>query len=267
MHPGNADDASREPRATGARKMIASTVVRDCLYVNWLLPRCAAPPLPPPLRYEVHRLGGAEGVFASAVMFHHDCVRLKGVPLVRLSYPQLNLRFYVLDEDEMPAVLFRAVFVPAWALPASRAVSGPTSHWATLRFPQLEQDPTADDWIWKVHRGDWLEVRARRGEGRSPVAGALGSWAETVAYFRQRSRGYLEAGPRLKRIETSHPATEVWPLNAEIHHWSLLDRYLPAPEEGWSDPHSAFLCPRIGMTFETVTAREARLGRQVAATG
>lgn len=247
--------------------MIASTLVRDCLYVNWLLPRCAVPPLPSPLRYEVHQLGGVEGVFASAVMFHHDGVHLKGVPFLRMSYPQLNLCFYVLDEDEMPAVLFRALFVPAWALPASRAVSGQISHWATLRFPQPEQDPAVDSWTWKVHKGDWLEVRARRGERLSSNADALGSWEQTVAYFRQRPRGYLAAGAKLKRIETGHPATEVWPLSAEIHRWSLLDRYLPAPKEGWSDPHSAFLCPRLGMSFETVSVREAQLGRQVAATG
>jgi len=247
--------------------MIASTLVRDCLYVNWVLPRVGAPSLPAPLRYEVHRVSGVDNIFASAVMFHHEGVHLKSFPFVHLSYPQLNLRFYVFDEDEMPAVFFRAFFVPAWALPASRALTGETSRWATLHFPHLDQQSEEESWRWEARRGERLEVRAKRGvrEGGGEVA--LGSWEETVAYFRQRPRGYLETGSKLKRIDTSHPSVEVWPLAAEVERWDLLDRYLPSPHGGWRKPHSAFLCPRVGMVFETLPAQEARLGRQVAATG
>lgn len=247
--------------------MIASTLVRDCLYVNWVLPRVGAPSLPAPLRYEVHRVAGVDKILASAVMFHHEGVHLKSLPFVRLSYPQLNLRFYVLDEDEMPAVFFRAFFVPAWALPASRALTGETSRWAILRFPHLAERSEEETWTWEARRGERLKVRARRGVGGNCGDPALGSWEETVAYFRQRPRGYLETSFKLKRIDTSHPSVEVWPLAAEVERSDLLDRYLPGPDQGWRSPHSAFLCPRVGMAFETLPAKEARLGRQVAATG
>ncbi len=247
--------------------MIASTLVRDCLYLNWALERAAAPPLPAPLRYEVHQSEGREVIFASAVLFQHDGVHLRGLPFLRLSYPQLNLRFYVVDEDGMPSVFFRAFFVPMWALPASRALTGETSHWASLRFPRPERQPEVDAWTWKARRGERLEVKARRRAERPAQGIDLGSWEKTVAYFRQRPRGYLETRSQVKRIDTSHPSAEVWPIAAEVLRSELLDRYLPLPEGGWRDPHSAFLCPRIGMVFETLPVKEARLGSQVAATG
>lgn len=247
--------------------MIASTELRDCLYLNWALRRETAPPLPPPLRYEIHDGDDGAYFFASAVLFRHAGARLTGFPLVRVSHPQMNLRFYVIDQDEMPAVFFRAFFVPAWILPVSRALTGATSHWAWLRYPRLDSDPESASWSWKVRRGERLEVRAKRGSGGCGGGVALGSWAETVAYFRQRPRGYLVGDLGLKRIDTSHPAAEVWPLAAEIGESGLIERYLPSSGGSWRAPHSSFLCPRIQMVFDTAPSKEPRLARQVAATG
>ena len=95
------------------------STVRHCLYLNWALPRDAAPSLQSPLRYETHRLDGEDYVFVSALLFRQHRSHLEAVPVPRLSFPQLNLRLYVYD-DELPAVYFLHMFVPRWAsLPLS----------------------------------------------------------------------------------------------------------------------------------------------------
>src|SRR5262245_25881667 len=94
--------------------------LRDCLYLNWALPLPALPPAPAPLRYERHTLGGREVVFGSAVLFHHDALRLAAFPFARIGYPQLNLRLYVQDEQGVPSVLFRRMLVPGWMAAGAR---------------------------------------------------------------------------------------------------------------------------------------------------
>ena len=99
------------------------SVVRDCLYLNWALPAAALPPAPAPLRYQLHPFQGEDHVFASAVLFHQEGLHLQGLPRLRLSYPQCNVRLYVLDGDSVPAVLFRSMLMPLWVVPGVRLVS------------------------------------------------------------------------------------------------------------------------------------------------
>src|SRR5260370_1362983 len=96
------------------------TVVRDCLFLNWALPADALPEPPAPLRYQRHAWQGRDYAFVSALLFHHDAVRWSAFPLLRVGYPQLNVRLYVLDEDGMPAVWFMRELMPAWAAPGAR---------------------------------------------------------------------------------------------------------------------------------------------------
>ena len=95
------------------------TLLRDALYLNWALPAAAVPPPPPPLAYELHSEGGREWVFASALLFRQQGLHLPALPFARVSYPQANVRLYILDGERMPAVLFRSMLVPAWVSPAA----------------------------------------------------------------------------------------------------------------------------------------------------
>lgn len=246
--------------------MVLHTVVRDCLYLNWALPRTALPPAPEPLRYEAHREGGEDWVFVSALLFRQEGLRAGWLPGLRLSYPQCNLRSYVIDGDGVPGVLFARLLVPAWAAPAARWVGRVPCRAASLRYPHPSRAPEAESWPWRVASGERsFGVVARQA---APSAGAgpdLGGWQRTTDHFRRRERGYVGAGAGLRRIDTSHGSVPLWPVQAEVLETSLLAGCWPGA--AWPALHSAWLCPEIPLTFELVPTARAAVPRQVPAPG
>jgi len=234
------------------------TVVRDCLFLNWALPAEALPEPPAPLRYQLHACQGRDHVFASALLFHHDAVRWSAFPLLRLGYPQLNVRLYVLDEDGVPSVLFQRELMPAWVAPGVRLVSRHPAASARLDFPRPSRQAGADSWSWRAERGATLTVRAWV---HSPVFGEgprIGSWDETVRYFQERPRGYAVHGGALHRVDAWHPpVAAVWPLAAEVVGGDSLLRLLlattqAAPQDGHGHLpalHSSWLCPEMPFSF------------------
>jgi uncharacterized protein YqjF (DUF2071 family) len=244
------------------------TVLRDCLYLNWALPRTALPPAPVPLRYESHRHAGEEWVFVSALLFRQEGLRSAALPGIRLSYPQCNVRSYVLDGEGVPAVWFWRLWVPAWVSPGARFVTRMPCRAAALRFPRPSRQLDADSWRWSVHSGERrLEVEARQG---TPAPGAgpdLGAWERTTDYFRRRERGYVHNGGGLRRIDATQAATALWPMHAKLVEGSLLIDLLATAEPRWPRLHSAWLCPEMPFTFEWIAARESVLPRQVPAPG
>jgi hypothetical protein len=248
------------------------TVVRDCLFLNWALPVEGLPEPPAPLRYQRHAWQGRDHVFASALLFHHDAVRWSAFPLLRVGYPQLNVRLYVLDEDGVPSVLFQRELMPAWVAPGVRLVSHHPAASARLDFPRPSREAGAGSWSWRAERGGTLTVRAWV---HSPTFGEgprIGGWDETVRYFQERPRGYAVQGGALHRVEASHPQVEaVWPLAAEVVEGdSLLRRLLPlapglpgvlrpphqaapgVPQDGHGHLpalHSSWLCPEMPFSF------------------
>ncbi len=236
--------------------MILQTVVRDCLYLNWALPASSVPPAPAPLRYEEQPWADGRVVFASALLFRQDRLHLPKIPLVRLSYPQANLRLYVLDADGVPAVLFRTVLVPRWVVPSMRVVADQPALSAQFDYPRPSKTPDEEAWRWRVRRGGELRVIARPsapGPGHGP---SLGSWERLTRFFNQRRRGYFEGPAGLKRVDASHEASAFWPLEAEVEAGSLLDDCLPLAGASWPLPHSAFLCPEIPFVFELGEAED-----------
>jgi hypothetical protein len=239
--------------------MILQTVLRDCLYLNWALPASSVPSPPAPLRYDEHAWQDGRVVFASALLFRQDRLHLPRIPLVRLSYPQFNLRLYVLDGDGVPAVLFRTVLVPGWVVPSMRVVADQPAQSAQFDYPRPSTTPAEEQWRWQVRRGGELRVVARQS---TPCAGhgpSLGSWERLTRFFNQRRRGYFEGPTGLKRIDARHEASAFWPLAAEVEEGSLLDGCLPLGDAGWPLPHSAFLCPEVPFVFELGEADERLL--------
>jgi hypothetical protein len=246
------------------------SLVQDALYLNWALPADALPSPPAPLQYQVYGEGDEERVFASALLFRHRGVHLPHLPVVRFTYPQMNLRLYAVDGDGVPCVLFREMLMPWWVGPVVRWVTKQPASAARFSYPRPSRDPGAESWSWRVTQGGRFEVTARRGAPGTGEGPSLGSWAKTVRFFRERSRGYLLSGDRLRRIETEHPSVPVWPLVAEVEDAELLERSLPLAGAAWPRLHSAWLCPRIPFVFDLrivpEVEMEATLPRAAAST-
>ena len=251
------------------------SLVQDALYLNWALPAAALPEPPEPLRYQT--MEGQDGeprAFASAILFRQTGLHMPHLPVVRFTYPQLNLRLYALDADRVPSVLFLDMLMPWWIGPAVRLVSEGPASVARFDYPRPSREPDAGEWHWRVRQGGVLEVTARR--CAPPGGGALGSWQETVRFFRERPRGYMVSNGRLRRVETEHPRVEVWPMAVELGERSLLDAILPlggtegGAGEGWAAPHSAWLCPEVPFVFDLAVVPqvdlEATLPRAAAST-
>lgn len=235
--------------------MRVKTTARHCLYLNWALPMAWMPPVPAPLRYQVHELSGERYAFLSALLFRHQGLGLAGLPVPRFAYPQLNVRVYVVDREGIPGVLFRRMLVPGWVLPGMRLLSKHPADAARLHYPRPGRKPPDDEfWRWRAESDEGrLWVRA---QASSPCVGAgpsLGSWPQTVDYFRQRPHGYSLATDGLRLIDTSHPEVPVWPMKAEIEETGLLESCLG--HQPWPQLHSAFLCPAIPFIFELATPR------------
>ena len=247
--------------------MFLGAEAKDCLYVNWAVPLAQAPPLPEPLRYELHRpgsggagtpapAGGASGetgdtVFFSALCFHLSGLHPELLPLLRISYPQLTFRTYVLDGDNVPSVLFVRVWVPFWVAPLSRWIGRQPASPGLFRFPPPTRERLQDSFRWQVRSNQSLEIAARVA---APIAGgrpSLGSFDRTVEYFRRRPRGYVIDGGDVRAIDRSHPQVDVLPLAVEIADAALLHTAWPGVAPGiWNAPHSAWLCPEIPFSFE-----------------
>ncbi len=238
------------------------TKALDCLYLNWALPRESAPALPEPLRYEVHEWDGAEYVFASALLFRLTGLRFETLPFLRLSYPQMNCRVYVLDEDGEPSVLFRRTLVPAWVVPVSRLLGRQPASAARFSFPEPSNGTRNDSWRWSIQRQGSLEIAGKVASPRLGPGPNLGSWETTLDYFRQRSRAYVVWGGQLRPITTSRPAAEVWPLAVEIGKADLVaECFEQVDAEVWQTTHSAWLCPEIPFRFALADLRALAMGQ------
>lgn len=246
-----------------------TTTVRDCLYLNWALPVRLLPAPPEPLRLDRHLWRGEEWSFVSALLFRHSGLQSPVLPLLRLSHPQCNVRVNTLAPGEGPSVLFREMLAPAWVAPAVRLVAQQPLRTGSFRYPAAVDPQTQGEWQWTARRGSRrLTVRARLeapGCGEGPE---VGSWEETVAYFRLRPLGYARHGRQLRRIRAVHPRVTAWPMRVEVVELDLLLRLFPqASEAGWPPLHSAWLCPEIPFDFALSDSRAAAVAPQAAPTG
>jgi hypothetical protein len=246
--------------------MLLRTLVRDCLYLNWAVPVGRMPEPPAPLRYERHAADGEERVFVSALLFRQEGLRLPSFPLVRVSYPQFNLRVCVRDGEGIPSVLFLHVLVPAWAVPGVRMVGRQRAAAGRFSYPHPSDGPPGETWRWTVRAGESLAVTATAaapgpaGDGTGP---GFRRFEDLVDTLRNRTRGYSLGRRGLVRVKTSHPPVTVVPLAAQVECDGLLRRFVPPGE--WPTLHSAWLCPEIRFVFELSAAAELALPRQAPA--
>jgi hypothetical protein len=238
-----------------------------------VVPVTYLPPAPESLRYEIHTHDGAGYVLASILLFRHEEVHPETLPLVKLSFPQLNFRLCVLDEQDAPAVLFAAILVPSWIVPTAVLVGGQPARPA--RF-EHKGEPGAEtgSWEWQVaahgggaggHARAGLHCVATLGSPQIGAGPQIGSWQQTVDYVRLRNRGYALSRGTLKRIETEQPAVAVSPVTVELREAALPRVLLGAPD--WPELHSAWVCPEMRMRFDLAPERALALPRQAPVPG
>lgn len=233
------------------------TLARDCVYLNWAVPRAVAPELPAPLRYDVRGGSAGEHVFVSVLLFRLSGLHLRSLPLVRVSYPQMNVRVYVLDAVGQPSVLFLRMLVPFWVVAGSRYLARQPTEAAHLSYPAPSRDGDGEaGWRWRVARARRFDVAARLASPQPGCEPRLGDWQETVAFFRNRRRGYARLGDTLRTVRTDPTTVDVWPLQVEMRRHGLLQECMPGvPAELWERPHSAWMCPEIPFDFVLSTPK------------
>ncbi len=261
--------------------MILETALADALYLNWAVPLAALPPPPAGLRYDGSERDGESLAFFSLVLFRQVGLHLHGMSWLGLSYPQVNARLYVRDAVQTASVLLVRQLVPGWVVPIGRLAGGQPFSAAVCEFPggapRVRSSKAAEDrfdsereWRWRVAAGALFSVTARIGTpaGARPGGNGRESWEAEVEFFRDRTRAYWRQGGALRRVETEHPATTVLPVRAQVERADWLETFLPfAPSQGWTALHSAFLVPRVQLSFAFGSARELPVAAPVAAAG
>jgi hypothetical protein len=243
--------------------MIFRSELRDALWVNWALPLSTLPELPPPLVADTLGRGADEVGFASLVLIHHVGLRSAAFPWPRLSFPQCNLRLLARDEERVASVYFLRELMPAWAVPIARGVGRLPASAAII--DTTSADPCEQRW--SIVAGQKLALIARPGAA-PPAAPLPGNWPETVAFFRERPRGYVGAGRSLRRLTAEHPGAAGVPMRVELLDTSWLEARLPqVPAEVFRQPHSSFLIPSIQLTFAVESDLEARPAEELSPTG
>ncbi len=236
--------------------------LRDALYVNWALPTGALPVPRAPLGLDTLRRGDSELGFVTLVLFHQTGLRTAGVPWPALSFPQCNLRLLVRDEERVASILFLRQLVPAWVVPFARAFARQPASAAVFEATGGKGGEVR----WRFAAGQKLDLVAR--PGAPPVEPLVpGGWDESVAFFRERPRGYVETNGGLRRIQAAHPSSAAIPMRIELGCADWLEARLPAvPAEAWSQVHSAFLIPSIQLSIAVEPSREARAAETLPAT-
>ena len=226
------------------------SVLHDCLFLNWALPVEQLAPPPSPLRYQPHLFEGRSHTFASLLLCHRDAP-LPGLPPV--GYPELHLRFTVLDGDGLPSLLCRRVLLPLWVLPGKLLTGAPAVSGARLSFPRPSRKVDSDQWTWRIDHGGRVEIEARLNSPRVGEGPSVGSWEQTVRYFQDRPRVYVEEGGGLRRLAGIPPMATVWPMVTELTGVDVIARWLLAGENGHRPSlpalHSSWLCPDVPLAY------------------
>ena len=247
--------------------MLFSTLLEDALYLSWAVPFEAVPTPPAPLRLERLVMPGGDRALVTLVLFRQYGIRAEALGWPRLSYPQVNLRLAVQDDEAVPSVLLLRELVPAWVVPIARTAGGQPASAALFDFPAPAPTALAEPRTWAFAAGTRFEVRAQAGAPAPGGQGGVG-FPGAVARVRDRPRAYLAAGGRLRRVEREHGPIEAVPAAVELLRVEWLATRLPAVQPGlWSSPWCAFLVPSARLRFELEEPRAAALPAQVPAPG
>lgn len=237
--------------------MTLRTVIQDCLWLNWAIPERALPPLAKPLRYEVLRSGDGAFVFVSALLFRQHGLG-SGKKLPAVSYPQCQLHVCALDGDGIECVWVFAMLLPNWLATSVRWVAGRPARGARLSYPAAG-DPgfRGERWQWSIRRGKALAVEAELSVPPPGPGPSLGSWQETLAYFRRQRLEYVHVRGAWRRVEVERSGTGAIPVSAHVLEDGLITEHLGGGLERLPGVHSAWLVPSVNLSFEYAVEGES----------
>ncbi len=177
----------------------------------------------------------------TATFFRQGGLRFRFLPFPRFSYPQLSIRFYVLDGDGVPSVWYYRLLTPPWTVPLSRLAGIHTTRAALLQFPSENTDCRGEG-HWCARRTRCLDLVGSLGQHRIGDPN-LGSFEGTTSYFLRRNRGYSGENGAVRRLDISAPTAGLNPWTVEVHKDDLLTGWFPSQNGNpWPKVHSAWCC-------------------------
>lgn len=230
--------------------MILKTVIQDCLWLNWAVPESSLPPPPQPLAYDVCRTREGGFVFVSALLFRQHGVG-SGKRLPGVSYPQCQLHACAVDGDGIECAWVFDVLLPNWLATSVRWVAGRQARGARLDFPAAG-DPgvRGDTWTWSIRRRRGFAVEAGLASAPPGAGPSLGSWKETLAYFRRQRLEYVLVRGRWRRLEVDRDSGAAVPVTARVLEAGLVIDHLAGAAAALPALHSSWLLPTVDISFE-----------------
>jgi hypothetical protein len=210
------------------------------------VPGDALRPLPRPFRYELLGDTEASWCLVSAVLFFAPALPLAGGLALPIPHPRCQFRFCVRDAEDRPALLLARALVPLVALAGARAADAEPVALGRLRYPRPSRRLSEEGWWWTLRHQGRMVIHARPSSPQPTSAPSLGSWEQSVGFFRGR-REYAPSDSGLRALERTQLPVAAWPLTAEVEESGLLAACLGS----WVDSsrlrfHSAWLFPEVG---------------------
>lgn len=236
--------------------MIQQTVIQDCLWLNWAVPEACLPPLPAPLGYDVCRTHDGNFVFVSALLFRQHGLGAE-MKLPGVSYPQCQLHACARDGDGIACAWVFGMWLPNWLATSVRWVGGRPVRGARLEFPGAgEPGVRGESWSWSVRRSRQLAVEANLASAPPGAGPSLGSWKETLAYFRRQRLEYFLVRGKWRRFEVERSSEAAVPVTARVSEDGLVREYLRNGEDALPGLHSSWLLPEVNISFELAAEAE-----------
>lgn len=246
--------------------MVLQTVIQDCLWLNWAVPEASLPALPGPLSYDVCKTEQGGFVFVSALLFRQHGLG-SGKRLPGVSYPQCQLHVCARDGDGIACTWVLGMLLPNLLATSVRWVAGRPARGARLDYPAAGAPGVhGEKWAWSIRRGSRLAVEAALASPPPGAGPSLGSWKETLAYFRRQRLEYVLVRGKWSRVEVERSSAAAIPVAVEILDAGLVLEHLASRAENLPAVHSSWLLPTVNISFEyAVDSEQAALPEAPAA--
>ncbi|MFB6356028.1 MAG: DUF2071 domain-containing protein [bacterium] len=227
--------------------------IQDALYLNFGVEQEEVDRLvPSPVQLDTRMYRGQEWGFFSLILYRYESIQHSWLSWPSFSYPQANLRLYVKNAFDEPALYFKRMFVPGLYSTLSRWYTGQPISKMSLQFPN------------RVHPGGEYRWKLRgRGEGdvqgkvlnQKSFTGDLKNIFDTdrefVDFFRQRGEGFYGVrNDQVSRVQVSADYGSYYTFRPG--EWEL--GFLAEDLERHSFPeaiHANFLCPELSFEFDS----------------
>lgn len=224
--------------------MSVEMLLRDMLYVSYLIPASRLNPVLPPFLKPA--VVDGENVFISLVIFCGKTSGAAGIPTPRIPFDQVNIRTYVIDPlTGKPGVHFIHCGISGALITfLYRTLSGmPVQHTPFSIDPKINMDGSYSRY--KVS-GKWNGAFSIEAEEISPALTSLSPFSsvqEAIDYLIDPLVGFYVDGASVRRLEVYHAPLVprvCKPISIIFPYFSKLGL---VPDREISMPHNILLVP------------------------